>query len=192
MGRKIFKAGTMLSPLPPAMVTCGTMNEPNIITIAWTGIINSDPPMTYISVRPERYSYNIIKQSGEYVINLPTSSMVRTCDYCGMVSGSKVNKFEKTGLTPVMSCNVMPPTIEQCPIAIECKVKKIDNLGTHDMFISDIVGVTVDDKYIDFKGKFHLEKCSLLAYAHGDYYALGRRLGKFGISVAKRRPPQKK
>lgn len=187
MSKVFWNGGALLAPVPPALVSCGTVEEPNVLTVAWTGIINTKPPMTYISVRPQRYSYNIIKESGEFVINLTTSAMCRTADFCGVKTGAKVNKFEKCGLTPVKAEKINAPLIEQCPVSIECVVKEIKPLGTHDMFISEIVGIDIEEKYIDSKGKFNLQQCGLAAYAHGEYFALGRKLGDFGFSVRKKK-----
>ena len=187
MSKVFWNGGALLAPVPPALVSCGTVEEPNVLTVAWTGIINTKPPMTYISVRPQRYSYNIIKESGEFVINLTTSAMCRTADFCGVKTGAKVNKFEKCGLTPVKAEKINAPLIEQCPVSIECVVKEIKPLGTHDMFISEFVGVDLEEKYIDSKGKLNLQQCGLAAYAHGEYFALGRKLGDFGFSVRKKK-----
>lgn len=187
MSKIFWNGGALLAPVPPALVSCGTVENPNVLTIAWTGIINTKPPMTYISVRPSRYSYNIIKESGEFVINLTTSAMCKTADFCGVKSGAKVNKFEKCHLTPSKATKINAPLIEECPVSIECKVTEIKPLGTHDMFIAEIVGVNVEEKYIDSKGKLNLQQCGLAAYAHGEYFALGRKLGDFGFSVRKKK-----
>ncbi|MGN0612743.1 MAG: flavin reductase family protein [Porcipelethomonas sp.] len=192
MAKVFWDRGVLLAPVPPALVSCGTVEEPNVLTIAWTGIINTKPPMTYISVRPERYSYNIIKESGEFVINLTTSAMVRTADFCGVRSGAKINKFEKCGLTAEKAVRVNAPIISQCPVSIECIVREIKPLGTHDMFISEIVGIDIEERYIDSKGKLNLQQCGLAAYAHGEYFALGRKLGDFGFSVRKKSKSKRK
>ncbi len=181
-----WKGGTLLAPVPPVMVTCGDMENSNIITIAWTGIINSEPPKTYISVRPSRHSYGIIKEKGEFVINLTPSRLVRTADYCGIYTGKNVDKFSKCKLTKEEANEVKAPVIAECPVALECKVTDVVPLGTHDMFIADIVAVDVDEELIDEKGKLHLEKAGLTAYAHGDYFALGKKIGSFGFSVKKK------
>lgn len=181
-----WKGGTLLAPVPPVMVTCGDMENANIITIAWTGIINSEPPKTYISVRPSRHSYGIIKEKGEFVINLTPSRLVRTADFCGIYTGKNVDKFAKCKLTKEEANEVSAPVIAECPVALECKVTDIVPLGTHDMFIADIVAVDVDEELIDEKGKLHLEKAGLTAYAHGDYFALGKKIGSFGFSVKKK------
>lgn len=181
-----WKGGTLLAPVPPVMVTCGDMEKSNIITVAWTGIINSDPPKTYISVRPSRHSYGIIKERGEFVINLTPSRLVRSADWCGVYSGKNVDKFEKCKLNREEANEVSAPLISECPVALECKVSDIVHLGTHDMFIADIVAVDIEEELIDEKGKLHLERAGLAAYAHGDYFALGKKIGSFGFSVKKK------
>ena len=176
----------MLYPLPPVMVSCGTLEKSNIITIAWTGIINSEPPMTYISVRPERYSYGLLKETGEFVINLTTDRLTWNADFCGVKSGREVNKFALPGLTAVAASKVGAPMIDESPVNIECVVEKSMLLGSHEMFISKIVAVNVSEELLDAKGVLHLEKAGLAATAHGEYFALGRSIGKFGYSVKKR------
>ncbi len=187
MGKIFWKGGTLLSPVPPALVSCGTLEKPNIITIGWTGIVNTKPPMTYISVRPERYSYNLIKNSGEFVINLTTSVLIKKADFCGVKSGAKVNKFEQCGFHAVPANVISTPIIEECPLSLECVVKQIIPLGSHDMFLAEIVGADIDERYIDSKGKLNLQQCGLAAYSHGEYFALGRKLGDFGFSVRKKK-----
>ena len=184
-GRKILKAGTLLAPLPAVMVSCGTIEKANVLTIAWTGIINTHPAMTYISVRPSRYSYGIIKDSGEFVINLTTSKMVRETDFCGVKSGKDMDKIKKCGLHLEPASSVSAPIISESPLSLECKVTEIKPLGTHDMFIAEILAVNVDGRYIDSKGKINLQQSGLMAYSHGEYFSLGRKLGSFGYSVAK-------
>ena len=186
MGRKILNPGTLLSPLPAVMVSCGTPEKANILTIAWTGIINTKPPMTYISVRPSRHSYGIIKESGEFVINLTTSKLVREADLCGVKSGRDVDKAAKFGLHLEAAGTVSAPVIAESPLSLECKVVEIKPLGTHDMFIAEITAVNADERYIDSKGKINLQQAGLMAYSHGEYFALGRKLGEFGYSVAKK------
>ncbi len=181
-----WKGGTLLAPVPPVMVTCGDMESSNIITVGWTGILNSEPPKTYISVRPSRYSHKLIKESGEFVINLTPSRLVRSADWCGVYSGKNVDKFEKCKLTKEEANEVSAPLISECPVALECKVSDIVHLGTHDMFIADIVAVDIEEELIDEKGKLHLERAGLAAYAHGDYFALGKKIGSFGFSVKKK------
>ena len=161
------------------------MERPNIITIAWTGTICSDPPMVSISVRPERYSHDIIKTSGEFVINLTTARLLKACDFCGVRSGRDVDKFAETGLTPSESHTVGCPSIAESPVSIECKVKDVIPLGSHDMFIAEVTGVTVDSAYIDEDWKFQMNQTGLTVYSHGKYLSLGRTLGKFGFSVKK-------
>ena len=188
MGRKHWKPGTLIYPLPAVMVSCGVaLEEYNIITIAWTGTINSDPPMCYISVRPSRHSYDIIKRSGEYVINLTTEKLAKATDWCGCRSGSKYNKWKEMNLTPAPAKIVKVPIIEESPVNIECVVKDIVELGTHHMFISDVVNVSVDDKYLNEKDAFSFAKANPLVYSHGHYYGLGDKIGKFGWSVEKKK-----
>lgn len=181
-----WKGGTLLAPVPPVMVTCGDMENSNIITVAWTGIINSEPPKTYISVRPSRHSYNIIKERGEFVINLTPSRLVRSADWCGVYSGKNVDKFAKCKLTKEQANEVSAPLISECPVALECKVSDVVPLGTHDMFIADIAAVDIEEELVDEKGKLHLERAGLAAYAHGDYFTLGKKIGSFGFSVKKK------
>lgn len=187
MGRQFWKAGNMVYPLPAVLVSCGKYGEEeNALTVAWTGTICTNPAMCYISVRPERHSYNMIKDSGEFVINLTTKDIVKAVDYCGVRSGAKENKLEKMGLTTAKGTKVSAPIIEQCPVNIECKVREIKELGSHHMFIADVLGVNIDDKYLNEKGKFELNKSDLLIYSHGEYYNLGELLGSFGYSVKKK------
>ena len=188
-----------MAPLPPALITCGTIEKPNVMTAAWTGIINTRPPKTYVSIRPERYSYGLIKETGEVVINLTTEGLVRAADFCGVRSGKDMNKFEKCGITPIPSTAVSAPTLAESPLSIECKVFEVMELGSHHMFLLDVVAVTADEKLMDKNGRLCLEKSGLAAYAHGEYFALGKKLGDFGFSVRKKkkhpqkpRPPKKK
>lgn len=190
MSKIFWKPSTLLAPVAPTMVTCGTLEKPNILTIAWTGILNSNPPMTYISVRPTRYSHDIIQESGEFVINLTPSRLVRQADICGVKSGKDTNKFELTGLTPEKAEKVSVPLIAECPINIECRVKSVTNLGSHNMFIADILGIDIDEEYIDKDGKLHMDRCGLASYVHGEYFAPGKKVGSFGYSV-RRRPKRK-
>ena len=192
MAKQSWKGSTLLAPVPPVMVACGTVDKPNIITVAWTGIINSEPAMTYISVRPVRYSYDIIKNLGEFTINLTTKDLCRACDICGVKSGRDVNKFELTGLHAVPAFNISAPIIEESPLSLECVVRSVTKLGTHDMFIAEIVSVAVDEELLDQKGKFHLDKCGLVAYSHGEYFELGKKLGSFGFSVRKNKKQKRK
>ena len=186
MAKLQWKPGTLLAPAPPALVSCGTMEAHNVLTAAWTGIVCSEPPMTYVSIRPERYSHHMILERGEFVINLPTQAIVRATDLCGVKSGRDGDKFALAGLTAEPSALVAAPGIGECPVSLECRVREVLHLGSHDMFLSDIVAVDVDPGYVDEKGALHLEKTGLLAYAHGGYYGLGRQLGTFGFSVRKK------
>lgn len=187
MSRRHFKPGTLTAPLPPALVTVGEGESANVLTVAWTGILCSTPPKTYISVRPSRHSHALLKQTGEFVIHLATESMARAVDYCGIYTGAKVDKFKACGFTKVESEQVGAPTIAECPLAIECRVCEARSLGTHDVFEADIVGISCDEELLDAAGKIHMERAHLLAYAHGEYFALGRRLGAFGFSAAKKK-----
>lgn len=188
MSKQLWKPGNMLYPVPAVMVSCGRENEkPNIITLAWVGTICSDPAMVSISVRPERYSYDIIKETGEFVINLTTKELTYATDYCGVKSGRDIDKFKEMKLTPSLSQTVKAPGIEESPVNIECKVVEIKPLGSHHMFIAEVTGVTVDEKYMDENGKFDLNSIGLTAYSHGEYISLGEKIGKFGYSVQKKK-----
>ncbi len=187
MNNKVtWKPGTMLAPVPAVMVTCRSENKTNIITIGWAGTICSEPPMVSISVRPSRFSYNLIKKSGEFVINIPTKKLAKETDLCGVISGSKYDKFHETGLTPGKSNTVNVPIISECPINLECKVKQEIALGSHNMFLAEITSVQVTKDFIDSEGKFLTDKANLLGYAHGAYVSLGKQLGTFGFSVKKK------
>jgi len=185
MSRKIWKPGTFINPVPVVMVSCGTMEKSNIITVAWTGTINTDPAMCYISLRPSRHSYNIIKDSKEFVINLTNKELVKQTDWCGCRSGEKFDKFKEMKLTKEKAHFLSCPIIKESPAAIECKLKEIIELGSHHMFIAEVVSIDVDDKFIDEKGTFDISKCDLISYANGGYYSQGEKLGKFGYSVQK-------
>ena len=187
MSRKVWKAGTFIYPLPAVMVSCGTMEKSNIMTVAWTGIINTNPAMCYISVRPERYSYNLIKEQGEFVINLTNEKLAFATDWCGVKTGAKVDKFKEMHLTKEKAEFVKCPIIKESPVAIECKVEEIKELGSHHMFIAEVLSIDADDKYIDEKGAFDISKCNLIAYSNGHYYSMGRKLGRFGFSVQKKK-----
>lgn len=188
MARETWKPGNMLNPVPAVMVSCQRPGErPNIVTIAWTGTICSDPAMLYISVRPSRYSYDIIKETGEFVVNLVGEDQIKACDFCGVVSGRDHDKFKEMNLTEAESVTVGAPSIAESPISLECKVKQIVPLGSHDMFIAEITAVTADTKYMDETGKFCIENAKLTTYCHGKYYGLGEYLGKFGYSVEKKK-----
>ena len=188
MSKVVWKGGTLLAPVPPVMVSCGDMDNSNIITIAWTGILNSNPPKTYISVRPQRHSFEMIKSTKEFVINLTPSSFVKEADYCGIYTGAKVDKFEKCKLTKAKAETVECPLIEECPMNLECKVTDIVELGSHHMFIADITAINVDESLLGEDGKLHLEKAKLCAFAHGEYFELGKKIGNFGFSVKKKKP----
>ena len=190
--KESWKGSVITAPLPPALVSCGSAEKPNVLTVAWTGVLCTRPPVTYISLRPERYSYDIIRQSGEFVINLPTDALVRAVDLCGVKSGRDTDKFALTGLTPVPAFSVSAPMIAECPVSIECKVREMIPLGSHDMFMADITGVAAAKELLDEKGRLALEKAGLLAYAHGAYFSLGRQLGTFGYSVRKKQSRNKK
>lgn len=185
--KQVWRPGTMLYPVPAVMVSCADKaGNQNIITVAWTGIICSEPPMVYISVRPERFSYPMIKETGEFVINLTTEALCAATDYCGVKSGAKVNKWKDCKLTPQKAAKVSAPLIAESPLNIECRVKDVLKLGSHDMFIAEVAAVDADERFMDEKGRFQLEKCRLVAYSHGEYYSLGSLLGTFGYTVRKK------
>ena len=183
------KPGPLTAPLPAVMISCGDMKSSNIITVAWAGTVCSDPAMVSISVRPERFSHGIISDSGEFVVNLVTDKLGRACDWCGVRSGRDYDKFKEMRLNEYRSGFVDVPAIAESPVNIYCRVVKVEKLGSHDMFLGEVVGVTVDEEYIDEKDRFRLDKCGLLAYSHGEYFSLGKKFGKFGFSVKK---PDKK
>ena len=191
MSKVVWKPGTLLAPVPAVMVSCGTMEKSNIITIAWTGIVNSDPAMTYISVRPSRYSYDLIRESGEFVINLTNDKLIRATDLCGVRSGRDGDKFQLAKLTKEPASQLACPMIAESPISLECRGKQVLPLGSHDMFLAEIVAVNVDESLLDEKGKLHLSRAGLMSYSHGEYFGQGRRLGSFGCSVRKKTPPKK-
>lgn len=192
MKRKDLTAGALSAPLPPCIVTVGDMEKNNMLTVAWTGILATVPPRTYISVRPSRYSYGMLGVGKEFVINLPPASLAREVDFVGIYTGAKMNKFEKTGLTPIKSKAVCPPTVAECPIALECRVFEVLKMGSHDVFMADILSVSCKEELLDADGKIHFEKADLLAYAHGEYYRLGDRVGRFGFSTDKPKKAEKK
>ena len=192
MGKITWKGGTFVYPLPAVMVSCGDMKNSNIITVAWTGIINTNPAMCYISVRPERFSHELIKKNGEFVINLTTKEFARTTDWCGVKSGRDFDKFKEMGLTKEKATIVKSPMIAESPISVECKVDKIVPLGSHDMITAKIVAINVSDKFVNEKGAFDISKCDLMAYANGGYYPLGKKIGQFGFSVMKKSTKKKK
>lgn len=183
-----WKPGTLIYPLPAVLVSCGEVPEEyNLITVAWTGTVCTDPPMCYISLRPERHSYGIIRRTGEFVINLTTEQTARAADWCGVRSGRDYDKFAHTGLTPVPAAVVRAPAIEQAPLSIECRVRRIVPLGTHDMFLADVVNVLADSRFIDpDTGRFDLERARPIVFSHGGYFGLGEWIGRFGWSVRKR------
>lgn len=183
----------MIYPLPAVLVSCGDGDEQNLFTVAWTGTVCTNPPMCYISVRPERHSYDIIKRTGEFVINLTTSSLARATDWCGVRSGRDYDKFTEMGLTPIPSAVVKAPAVEESPISIECRVRQIIPLGSHDMFLADVVNVLVDEEWINPEtGRLELERAEPIVYSHGEYYSLGKMLGHFGWSVRKKTRKSKK
>ena len=188
MGRENWRAGNMLYLLPAVMVSCQRPGEkPNIITVAWTGTVCSSPAMVSISVRPERYSYDIIKETGEFVINLTTEKLARATDFCGVRSGRDVDKFAQMQLTAGKAVHVEAPLIEESPVNIECRTVQILELGSHHMFVAEVLGVDVDDKYLDKNGKFQLNQAGLMVYSHGEYFSLGKKIGKFGYSVRRKK-----
>ena len=191
MSKVQWKGGTFIYPIPAVMVSCGTMEESNIITVAWTGILNTNPAMCYISVRPERYSHDIIKKNGEFAINLTTRQLAYATDWCGVESGRDVDKFKEMKLTKERANIIKAPLIKESPVSVECKVKEIVPLGSHDMFVAEIVAIDADDKYIDDRGAFDISKCDLIAYANGGYYPLNKKIGKFGYSIQKKKSVQK-
>jgi len=187
MGKQVWRPGNMLYPLPVVMVSMADKNgRNNIITIAWAGTICSNPPMVSISVRPERYSYSILKETGEFVINLTTEDLAFATDYCGVKSGRDVDKFKEMNLTALPGVEVKAPLIGESPVCLECKVKEIIPLGSHDMFLADVVAVHADEKYMDEKGRFQLEKARPIVYSHGSYMTTGETIGTFGYSVKKK------
>ena len=192
MTKVTWKSGTFLYPLPAVMVSCGTMEKSNIITVAWTGIINTNPAMVYISLRPTRHSYDIIKETGEFVINLTTQKLAYATDWCGVKTGAKVDKFKELKLTKEKAKFVKCPMIQESPVSVECKVKEVKELGSHHMFIAEVLAINADEQYIDEKGAFDISKCDLIAYSNGGYYSLGKKLGKFGFSVQKNNKKTKK
>ena len=187
VSKVIWKPGTFEYPIPAVMVSCGDMNNSNIMTVAWTGIVNTNPAMVYISVKPERYSHDIIKKKKEFVINLTNENLSYATDWCGVKSGRDHDKFKVLKLTKEKGKFVKCPLIKESPVSIECKVVDIKPLGSHTMFIAEVLSIDADDKYIDKNGAFDISKCDLIAYANGGYYKLGKKVGKFGYSVAKKK-----
>ena len=186
MSKQMWKPGTMLNPVPVVLVTSKYQEKENVFTVAWTGTICSDPAMTYISVRKERYSYDLIKNSGRFCINLVNEDLVYMADYCGVRSGKNEDKFKSMKLKKDRAFNFDCPVISDSPVVLECQVQEIKELGSHDMFISKILSVDVDEKYMDENGRFDMQKCNLVTYSHGEYYKLGEKVGKFGYSVKKK------
>ena len=187
MAKVKWKGGALLSPVPPTMVTCAHEGQENVFTVAWTGITNTIPPKTYISVRPSRHSYDIIKKSGVFAINLTTTSLVRAADFCGVHTGAKIDKFERCHLERERATEIDCPILADSPLVLECRVTDILPLGSHDMFLADIVAIDVDEALVGSDGKLRLDRAGLVAYAHGDYFELGKRIGGFGFSVAKKK-----
>ena len=186
MSKQVWKPGNLLAPVPPVLVSCGSLERPNLITIAWAGTINSDPVRVSISVRPERFSHGLITESGEFVVNLPTRKILRAVDWCGVKSGREVDKFKEMGLTAVPGSAVSAPVLAESPVNLECRVFQTIPLGSHDLFLADVVAVDVDEELLDEAGRLRLDKADLAAYVHGTYYALGKQLGTFGYSVRKK------
>ena len=191
--KQSWKPGTMIYPLPAVLISCGeSEQEYNLFTVAWTGTVCTNPPMCYISVRPERHSYEIIKRTGEFVINLTTTSLARATDWCGVRSGRDYDKFAEMGLTAEAAAVVKAPIVAESPVSIECRVKQIVQLGSHDMFIADVVNVLVDEEYINPEtGKLELERADMITYSHGEYFRLGKAIGHFGWSVRKKKKMHK-
>ena len=192
MSKVMWKPGTFLYPIPAVLVSCGTMEKSNVITVAWTGILNTNPAMVYISVRPTRYSYDIIKKQGEFVINLTTEKLAYVTDWCGVKSGKDHDKFKEMHITKEKANFVKCPLIKESPVSVECKVKEIRELGSHHMFIAEVLAIDADEKYINEKGAFDISKCNLISYSNGGYYAMGKKIGKFGFSVEKKKRKAKK
>ena len=187
MPKRVWKPGTFIYPIPAVLVSSGNMKKANIMTVAWTGIINTNPATVYISVRPERYSYKMIKESGEFVINLTTEKLAYATDWCGVRSGEKFDKFKEMKLTKEKANFVKAPLIKESPVSIECKVISEKNYGSHVMFTAEVLSIDAEEKYFDEKGAFDISKCDLIAYANGGYYKLGKKIGKFGYSVEKKK-----
>ncbi|MFT3951344.1 MAG: flavin reductase family protein [Oscillospiraceae bacterium] len=190
--RTVWKGSALLAPVPPALVTCGSMENPNILTVAWTGILCTIPPKTYISLRPERFSYPLIEQTGAFVINLPTVGLLKAVDFCGVRSGRDTDKLKTLGLSVSLASSVEAPILDSAPVSLECVVTDKLSLGSHTMFLADIAAVSVQSRLLNAAGKLELDKAQLLAYAHGAYFALGEQLGTFGFSVKKSARKRKK
>lgn len=192
MSKTVWKPGTMVYPLPAVLVSCGTMEQPNLITVAWTGTLCTNPTIVYVSIRPERYSHELIRASGKFAINLTTKKMVKATDFCGVKSGRDLDKFKETGLTPVKGNLIDVPIVEESPLSLECEVIEIKPLGSHDLFMAKVIGVSVEESLMDASGKFRLDQAGLIAYSHGAYYELGQALGTFGYSVMKKKTKMKR
>lgn len=192
MAKQYWKGSALLAPVPSVLITCGNMENPNAMTAAWTGIVSTHPPMTYVSIRKSRYSYEIIKRTKEFVINLTTSDMCRAVDYCGVRSGRNENKLEKCSIEIEKGKNTDVPIISRSPVSLECRVVDIIECGSHDMFLAEICTVAADEKYIDRSGRLDLGKADLIAYSHGEYFELGRKIGSFGYSVKKKKKNNKR
>ena len=192
MVKQTWKGSTLLNPEPPVLVSCGSMEAANLITIGWTGTICTQPSMVSISVRPERYGYQLIKDSGEFVINLPTRKLVRAVDWCGVKSGRDYDKFAEMKLTPLPASTVSCPILAESPVNLECQVTQVISLGSHDLFLAKVTAVDVDEALLDEKGKLCLKRADLIVYSHGEYFALGKQLGTFGYSVRKKAAPQRR
>lgn len=192
MAKISWKPGTMLAPIPPALISCGTMDNPNVMTAAWTGVICTEPTLVYVSIRPSRFSHQLIRQNSEFVINVPTVKLARAVDMCGVKSGRNADKFALTGLTPQKCVKISAPQVAEAPISLECVVKNVTSYGSHDMFLAEVVAVNVDEDLLDKQNALMLDKAGLLAYAHGFYYALGKKIGKFGWSVEKKSTKRKR
>lgn len=192
MAKQTWKGSTLLNPEPPVLVSCGSMEAANLITIGWTGTICTQPSMVSISVRPERYSYQLIKDSGEFVINLPTRKLVRAVDWCGVKSGRDYDKFAEMKLTPLPASTVSCPILAESPVNLECQVTQVIPLGSHDLFLAKVTAVDVDEALLDEKGKLCLERADLIVYSHGEYFSLGKQLGTFGYSVRKKAALQRR
>ena len=191
MAKKVWKSGTFIYPIPAVLVTSGNMEKSNIITVAWTGILNTNPAIVYISVRPERYSYKLIKENKEFAINLTTKELAFASDWCGVRSGAQYDKFKEMKLTKEKASFIKAPLIKESPVSIECKVIEEKIYGSHTTFIAEVLSIDADEKYMDEKGAFDISKCNLIAYANGGYYELGKKLGKFGYSVEKKKNKSK-
>ena len=187
MGKEMRKPGTFLYPIPAVLVTSGTMEKSNIMTVAWTGIINTNPPIVYISVRPERYSYHLIKENKEFVINLTTEKLAFATDWCGVKSGAKLDKFKEMKLTKEKANFVKCPMIKESPVSVECRVIEEKNYGSHTQFVAEVLAINADKQYINEKGGFDITKCNLISYSNGGYFTQGKKIGRFGFSVKKKK-----